>query len=420
MSEVKETIRLIQVNPNKNSNKFWNGTLYEDGSYFAEWGRVGAKGQSGTYQGESKFRRKISEKERKGYVEQKTLNEGVSTTIKNHDVHSIVKDQIKVKSKELETLLETLINENIHQITTNTQIKYDTSSGVFQTPLGIVTKEGLDEASDLLDDIFALKIRSGSKLYDLGSEFLSIVPQKVGKNVRDFIDETFTTDDSIRDQKSLLDSLRVSFDTVNASNPSTSSDSLSSDAPKVFDVELDILKSGRELNRLIKKFESSKKSMHNYGSVGVKNIYKVRLNEMHKNFDSKPWGNVKEYFHGTGIANCLSILKSGLKVAPPSTAAIAGKMFGNGTYGSECSTKALGYSKGRWGQGGSYNSSGWLFVCDFAMGKEYFAKSSFGSRGVPSGYDSCQALPQNTGLYNHEAIVYNNHQVNIKYLIETN
>jgi poly [ADP-ribose] polymerase 2/3/4 len=152
--------------------------------------------------------------------------------------------------------------------------------------------------------------------------------------------------------------------------------------------------------------------MHNYGSVRVREIFSVNVHQMTNAFENKTVP-MQEVWHGTSQANCLSILKSGLKCSPPSTAAIAGKMFGNGIYGAINSSKSLGYTFGRWGQGGT-GDAGWLFVCQFAMGRTHIAHSSC---NPPHGYDSIWAKA-GSGLYNDELIVYRNSQVKIKYLLE--
>jgi poly [ADP-ribose] polymerase len=142
-------------------------------------------------------------------------------------------------------------------------------------------------------------------------------------------------------------------------------------------------------------------------------MFSVKVHEMDKNFDTK-LGNVTEVYHGTSQANLLSILKSGLKTSPPSSAYIAGKMFGNGIYGAINSSKSLGYTFGRWG--GSQGDSGWLFVCDFAMGKIH---EPHGTCSRPAaGCDSVWAKSHKCGLNHDELIVYRNNQVNIRYLLE--
>ena len=180
----------------------------------------------------------------------------------------------------------------------------------------------------------------------------------------------------------------------------------------VFSVDMDILTDMTERARLDRFFESSKKRMHGYDKVRIKEIFKIMIHDMKNNFENKTTP-ITETFHGTSQANCLSILKSGLKISPPSTAAIAGKMFGNGIYGAINSTKSLGYTYGKWGQG-STGDSGWLFICDFAMGKIFETKTTCSK---PNKYDSVWAKAGGN-LYNDELIVYRNSQVNIKYLLE--
>jgi poly [ADP-ribose] polymerase len=156
--------------------------------------------------------------------------------------------------------------------------------------------------------------------------------------------------------------------------------------------------------------------MHGYKHIKIKNIYRLKLDDCDSLYDDSV-GNVQEVYHGSSEANILSILRSGLQISPPSTAKIAGKMFGNGVYGSQTASKSLGYSAGRWGQ--SSSKTAWLFVCDFAMGNTFYP-TTYGLSKIPACYNSCWALPEKTGLHNDELIVYKSNQVKIKYLLECN
>jgi len=414
MSKITESVTLIFVEADANSNKVWNADLYEDGKVYCSWGRVGNSNlQSKTFSGgKSYLNKKVAEKKKKGYVEAKTIKENTVKVVS--DVHNIAKTQIEVECALAQKLVDRLVKANIHQITANSQITFNQSSGILQTPLGVVTQEGISEANLILADINRIVGQAGSpKFYNRVNEFLRIVPQNVGKTVKSFIDVNFSTPEGIKKQLDLLESLEVSYQTMQTQTQPKTGDTK---IEKVFDVEVKLLENDQEFKRLKDRFYDSKKSMHNYNNVHVANIYEVDIREMTKNFDKGNIGNHREYYHGTGIANCLSIFKSGLKVSPPSTAAIAGKLFGSGAYGADCSSKSLGYSLGRWGQGAS-NDGAWLFVCDFAMGKSY-EPNTYGIRGVPAGYDSCTAWAKKTGLHNNEFIVYKNHQIKIKYLIE--
>jgi len=74
-------------------------------------------------------------------------------------------------------------------------------------------------------------------------------------------------------------------------------------------------------------------------------------------------------FHGSGVANALSILSGGLRVKPPG-AAQAGSAFGHGLYFANAYTKSSGYSPG-------HNGVGLMLLCEVALGKE-LASQQFG------------------------------------------
>lgn len=403
----------------RNNYKYWNAKLYDDGNWEAEWGRVGCENpDSGTWNESKKtLDSVVKSKIKKGYTHQKTIGEAVAssspaTVVRNSDLHAIAKAQLmKSSSPVLDRLIKRFVDANVHKITSSTQITYNSTTGLFTTPLGIVTMEGLTEARDLLANLapFVRKGRFGDEADAILCKYLRIIPQALG--MKRFTAATLIPDDNaIQKQNDLIDSLESSYQaTVTA--PVTPGKP-AKQQEQVFQVDLDVLTDMAERARLDRFFETSKKRMHGYDNVRVREIFMVNIHEMTNGYEHKTTPH-KEVFHGTSQANCLSILKSGLKVSPPSTAAIAGKMFGNGIYGAINSTKSLGYTFNRWGQGG-VGDAGWLFICDFAMGKIHETRHSCSQ---PHGYDSVWAKAGGS-LANDELIVYRNKQVKIKYLLE--
>lgn len=412
--KIKEKVRLVFSDLGKNSYKYWDAELYEDGTVISSFGVVGAttpQTKNFGKVGEAFFRKKIKEKERKGYEHAKVIIDGAPTTkvVDSRSLADIAVNQIKFTNSGVEALIRRLANSNVHKITNSTSIVFD--NGVFQTPLGIVTQEGIDSARSLLQFFF----QNVSKRKKIENEFnqnidkyLKIIPRPKGGGL--YYENIFDTQESIQKESDVIDALENSLSL--ASKPAAAATDKKK-VESVFDLSLEVETDANIRKVLGNWYSSSNKAMHNYSNVKIAEIYAVDLERYNNDFNSK-LGNIKRVWHGSGQSNILSILKSGLAVSPPSTAAIAGKMFGNGVYGSETSSKSLGYSLGRWGQ--SSGDSGWLFVCDFAMGNPYYAKHSISS--VPSGYDSCWALPKNTSLLNDELIVYSQSQIQIKYLIE--
>lgn len=430
MSAAKETVYLVCSEVDENHNKYWKGILYENGDVYCEWGRVGdSKPGNKIFPGAGKsfLDKKVRDK-KKGKLNKETGKQvcyteakivegtdgGVATaSVNNGSAAVVAKRDIKTGKLELDALVDRLIKSNIHNITTNTTITYSSTTGLFSTPLGIVTPDAIADARTILADIKRF-YRNEDKVNALLARYLRLIPHDVGRR-KLRVTEIFPNDDAaIQKESNVLDSLEASYDALQTQ----AKVDISAAVPtKVFDVSMDVIKPGSaEWDRLVKKFVGTNKAMHHYTNKRIINIYEVDIASMTSGFDSKV-GNNTEVFHGTSEANLLSILKSGLRTAPPSTAYIAGKMFGNGIYGTETSSKALGYTFGRWG--GSTSQSGWMFICDFAMGKPYYP-NTYGLRGstVPKGYDSCWALPKNTGLHNDELIVYRNQQVRITRLLE--
>jgi poly [ADP-ribose] polymerase len=416
---VKE-IKLIKSEVESNNNKWWTGMLYDDGTVKATWGRVGYAGDEGEWPGgQSYLDKKVREKIKKGYTEVKTVGnivtaKGSGEVVKNRDLHEISKTQlIKTSNPTLEKLIKRFVDANVHKITSNTQITYNSSTGLFATPLGVVTMEGLTDARILLADLAPI-VRArkfGTDADKLLSKYLRLIPQNLGMGR--FSTQTVIPDDNaLQKQMDLIDSLESSYQAM-STQPATPN-APTKNQEEVFKVDLDVLTDQAERNRLNQYFESSKKKMHGYDSIRVHEIFVVNIHEMTNKYENKTAPH-QEVFHGTSQANCLSILKSGIKTSPPSTAAIAGKMFGNGVYGAINSTKSLGYTFGRWGQGG-VGDSGWLFICDFAMGKTQIVHGAKYD-GADRGYDSLWAKA-GTSLKNDELIVFRNSQVKIKYLLE--
>lgn len=406
-------------------NRWWTGRLYDSGDVETLWGRVGHSGQSKLFPGAGRsfLLEKQREKARKGYTELKTVG-GPTSSVTTHgkiveksELKQIARAQIaKSGSPTLNRLIDRLVEANVHRITSSTQITFNSSTGLFSTPLGIVTPDGITEARNLLMVInqgVSRRDYTSTKVRDAFNRYMRIVPQNVGMKRFD-VNTIFPDITAVQKQSDVLDSLEASYQALQTQKPTTPSGN-QPPMEQVFQVDLDILAAGPEYDRLNRWFETSKKPMHRDAfRYRVVQIYTVNIHAMTEAFESKTIP-IREVWHGTSQANVLSILKTGLRTSPPSTAAIAGKMFGNGIYGANVSTKSLNYSIGHWGQGGKGDAA-WLFVCQFAMGRiQQVTKQKL--NGADPGYDSIYAKG-GADLYNDEFVVYRNSQVKITHLLE--
>ena len=433
MSTVKEHKKYICVAfGSTNNNKVWQYTIYDDGTALTEWGRVGKKLQSKVTTPAAALK-KMREKTRssnapdKLYTEVKVA-EGTEDSssgnkvVNSSSLKSIAQKQIDIKDPTLKELVDFLVKENVHQImaASGGSITYDTSSAQFKTPLGVILPDMVSDARDLLDDIADLVVADdyGNRKFNrLLQDYLRLIPHDVGmsKITPKLI---FPDSNALQSENNLLDGLTASFNDIQDAASSSKGKKKKVDTPKLFDVTLDVVRDRATVSRITKYFNDTKLNMHVTSGYSVKKIYEVKIGAMNSAFENvgSKVGNIMELWHGTKCSNLLSILKIGLIIPRSSSGHVTGRMFGDGLYFSDQSTKALNYATNFWGSGGSTRRI-FMFLADVAMGKHYVP--SGWSHNLPKrGYDSTFAKANKSGVRNNEMIVYRTNQANLKYLIE--
>jgi poly [ADP-ribose] polymerase 2/3/4 len=430
MESTLREARYIYADVCGNNNKFWKIEEVSDASCSIHWGRVGSGGQTqvksfaSQVQASSFFDSRCRQKESKGYNRLKVLTGSGTLTISvpSCEVAAIAVKQIETDSPQTIELVKRLAAANVHNILESTQLVYDTKKGTFSTPLGILTQDALDEARATLGQMADYVQRRDFKdtsFIDLLNHYLRLVPQKVGR----ILDPESLYPDlaAIRKQNEILESLEASLKLATASQDK----SAQADVLKLFEAKLKLVEDGRLIDRIREVYRSTRQSLHLCHQLDVKLVYELEIKPMKEAFDSygKKVGNVMKLWHGTRISNLLSILKRGFIIPPSNAPHCTGRMFGNGVYFSDQSTKSLNYSFGYWS--GAQDQNCFMLMNDVAMGKYYSPRSfSIGHPfsigvGLPKkGYDSTFAKAQKSGLLNNEMIVYDTRQINPKLLIE--
>lgn len=444
-----------QANVEKNANKFFCIELqkHPDGRYrvFTHYGRLGITnvyevrdeidGSAIYDEGSARavfedlHKKKLRGKkdketgERLHYVDVETPSPTVGS--ENIRGQTTMTKKVTKKAANIDTssydpkiakLLDQLIKENIHNVTTHTNIKY-TANG-FATELGPVTPEHVDKARKVLDDLRKLMGKKGKvpetnkDVQRINSAFFSLIPKPFSMKIS--ADDMILDANQLLAEYDILDQLStgVQMGAAMGGNVGQRMDALGTDIEFLEDLD--------EVRRIKRYIRESKASNHRGSDVwdwDVANIYKVRLPDERSRYEAalKRYGNVQEVFHGSANANLLSILKGGL-IIPPSTAGhVTGRLFGDGVYGANNSTKSLNYSIGYWGATRSKFGNSFLFLADFAMGKTHHVYDTTPG-GPPRGFHSIWAHRRKPGayggLYNDELIVYRTEQNTLKYLVE--
>lgn len=405
-----ESVKLIFVDVTQNNNKVWQAELRLDG-LLVQWGRVGSKLQQKFHAGAGycKLDRLKREKLAKGYTLAQTIESGSTVAAgpaqARSDLKQVAIEQIQADSTA-KRLIEYLTDVNIHSILSGTTLTYQ-GNGSFTTPLGAVTPSAIAQARRLLVDLSRATDHDRAPLLN---SYLRLIPQNLGSRVDS---KLFSTNSEVQQQQALLDSLESVM-------------ALASVSETVFDCSLNVVPhdtdSGRATFRQIKRlFESSINASHQSAKFKLKRLYRVQIPSLESGFETN-LGNVQQLWHGTRSSNLLSILKNGLIIPPPSAAQCTGRMFGNGLYFSNQSTKSLNYSTGFWNQSGGRSQRVFMLLADIALGREYrpviHPSGCSDWSKAPKGFDSVWVQPGTCSVVNHEAIVYRLSQVKLRYLCE--
>ncbi len=445
---IVEEVRLICTDLDKNNNKYWHGTIVKDGGGYTlmvDFGRVGYEGAgkpivSGSLDACQREMNKRAAAKRKGkkkdgkpisvYKDQKTLSgtggggSGGGKALQGARLKDLAVKQIAGLDKEVATLVKYLGDANVHNIKTATTLDYDDTTGLFSTPLGVVTQDAIDEGRALLDkmsDAICDGNFGGRALGNQFNEYMQLIPAKVklGRKTREqFIQAILPNAGALQQQTSLLDSLEASLKTLATAKPKKKGKAAAEE--KVFDVSLEPAEK-KVITQISKRYQETAKGMHQCRHLKVKQVFRVRIGGMDVNFkkDGAKMDNIWQLWHGTRVSNLLSILHGGFMIPPSNAKQCTGRMFGDGIYGSDISTKALNYAYGYWGGGGKDNNC-FMFLMDFAMGKTFIPgqNGAWARRYPQPGHDSTYAKSGKSGVQNNEMIVYRTSQCNPRYLIK--
>lgn len=423
-----KTQMFVLTDANSNNNKFWEISMDEAGVVSTRNGRVGSNGQTRKLgMGEGLYQSKLREKERKGYREVQVVSAGTGKqdAVKGTALMQAVEDQIGRGNQVITDLVRELAKINKHQIlqASGGQMDLDLSTGIISTPVGVVTAVNVAKARKILEQFERFVTTSDFDNPSFVSpleEYLMLVPQKVGSK-RGWHRQFITGVDSLVQQNSLLDQLESSIEIAQQRVADAVTRGIG-DKPveQLFDVQMDISTDAALRARIEAFYQKGRQRMHASHNFKISRIFDVTLGNMARDYeaDGRKVGGEMELWHGTRAHNLISILKSGL-IIPKSNGSIhvTGRMFGDGLYFSDQSTKSLNYSYGYW-DGGRRDSRCYMFLADVAMGKHQHPTRTGSSLKPSAGFDSIYARGGQDIVANNEMIVYRTGQANLKYLIE--
>lgn len=416
-----DTVMLVAVDTASNHNKFYELSL--DGSQVtARWGRVGATGQRKVYPGGLATMARLQRaKERKGYSRVQVAT--TSSASRTATIARAATTTLAGGNPAAAALIEHLVAVNAHDIGTTSGGRTTVVDGQVTTPLGLLTSRTVDVARTVLND---LRKAAGPSRNTLLERYLTLIPQKVDIR-RGWQDRMLVADSEFDAQRTFLDQLQASVDAATAAASGGDGDG------PAFRYRLDVETDAKVAQDVAKMYSATANANHGsrVTSARVKTVYRLTCPD-DAAFDrvAGRLGNVHRLWHGSRAHNILSILARGMFV--PSHGAgihIAGRMFGNGLYFSDQSTKSALYSAGGMWSAGT-DSRWFMFLADVALGWEcrpnvhgvtryndVLARKVTDSRGGRT-FNSISVRGGTCGVRNNEMIVPGPEQVALRYLVE--
>lgn len=408
-------VMLVKVSADENNNKFYELTLDASGLVTARYGRVGTPGQITTYRGgQHKFDSQMSSKMRRGYSKVDVADGPGRSRSNSSDLITVARKKIvrDPSDTNLLKLIDSMCAANRHNIeTTSGGVMTVSDDGAVSTPVGLISAQAISEARGVLAQIAAKPTVS------LVEQYLTLVPQKVGHQ-RGWADE-WMKPQMVASQYDFLDQLDGSVAMAASLNPGAGVDA---------DFRYSLARidpTSAKFDEIQERFSRGKNSRHTSSNLSLVGLYAM----VHTNVDEPvAWkaeadakGNVRRLWHGTREFNLLSMLHRGFVIQPSrgsGTQVITGRMFGDGVYFSDQSTKSLNYSQGYW-SGGARTNHCFMFLADVVMGKSYAPKSSGTmTEAHTGGYDSINVKGGTAGVLNNEMIVWRTEQIRLSYLCE--
>lgn len=403
--------KFVKTSVDDNNNKYWYVT-HEGNTVTTEYGRVGSRPQKmaktfrSEWDAESFMEKKIREKLNKGYKKVDVIEATMVTS--GFSEEAVIEKS--AQDDDAARVMRILIRENIHSIVESTTMEYDRTTGLFSTPVGIVSRRSINDARWRLNKLISLYKDTGTsyEVVEYLNEYLMLIPQKTERKLT--VEGFLPNNQAMQEQFDLLDKLEASVDQAESMTIP--------DEPR-HEVDLGVrMKLATQATHASIEAMFNKTSQYKHQSYGyaVDKVFDLEAPCMREPFMAYGYkmDNIWKLWHGTKSANVLSILAKGLYVPPSTSAQVTGRMFGDGLYFSDQSTKSLNYATGYW-DGGRSNSYVFMLVADVAMGRFYTPRSTLSN--PPYGYDSVYAKGGESGVINNEMIVYRTDQVDLVHLV---
>lgn len=385
-----DNVYLMMVDADNNNNKFYNMLWNGDGTWTAEYGRVGKSGQRRQYF-DWQWHKKLDEKLGKGYKDCSHLH---------------AQTAVGEFSQTGDSAVDDLLTRLHRYSTTYIGKKYLVGSDVVTDAMITQAQSAIDQMQEYAEQDNAYGFRFSYE------GLLETIPRAIG-NVKSIMPST---------KAEMLEVVEKEQEHLNVMASSVAvNHGEGKDMAEMMGIDIRLVTDEEEKNILAHLDNNTRQKYVRAFRVENKKTEK-RFNKFCQDND---YGkeDIKFLYHGSRNQNWEGILSQGLKLK--NNAIKTGKMLGNGLYFSRSgnTTKSMNYTSL---QGAYWNneraSRGYLAVYKVAMKNPKHLRQH--ERGLTrqglykKGYDGVYAHAGTNFLRNDELVVYSDNRCTVRYLIE--
>ena len=364
-------VTLNYTNVQHNNNKFYIIQLLQDihtkkYGVLYRWGRIGFFGQvnyviyENFEQAREAFITKLQGKLEYGYIQIK-MEAKIKEKKNDNEIDMIDEGLVKPLANLIRLVFDLkTMNQQI------VKIGYDSD----KIPLGQISSEVikkgyqyLKKIEKIIGDIKDKNKINTKEIYDLSSQYFSIIPHNFGMNhMHKFV---INSSERIKEENDLLDSIKnikvISGILQQDNNKKEGKNEISlKEKMDEFIYDIKYIPKEEKIYSIIEQYLSKSNQIKNSPKIKLNDLFLVEEKEQTKNKEHKYSKNIKLLWLGVGIGNFVNIFKNGLSL-PSSEAPIFSYMFGKGIYFSDIAIKSFYNSHPQ-------NNIGLILLCEVDLG----------------------------------------------------
>ena len=341
--------------------------------------------------------------------------------------NSLIKSKLKKGYKDVTEFVAVVKDSN--NVTNNivyTQELYDIflkkmmdyRDGLVSTTYSVkatqVTRRQLEQAQLYINDLAQVKENYDIQyVNDLLLKLYTVIPRYMRK-VQDYLLPNISLNKLVEQEQDKLDALSSQVvEDISSDIETCDKQPIVNTIASTLNISIQVVKDyPNDISYITKQLGSK-----------IKGLFKVDIDKHKQKYYNYLESNNKDItkghrylIHGTRCSSVIPIIEQGLKIRPSGNFNFSGKIYGDGNYFSEVTSKSLGYT--------GYDNDKVLLIYKVFVGNPYVYKGWYRGNSFELTYDQLKQrgydstfVEAGNGLLNSEIIVYREEQCYLEYIV---